>query len=232
LQEQVAVSLQGHARNLRVTVRDTLRRADAVIERAAWDGRALDLVLVTGDSSRVEASARLAGPVRGRRGTFTLTVRPEERWVKVFAGDLLTFEGLEAQGAYAGEGGSPEGRASHGTVTATLTARGVNAYGVVLDSLRTQHEYSLTTGRYALKSSRLYAPAGPRDRKPMVWRLSGVLTPPRAPQAGLTVEARLEGEGRGSLRYTLASDGTMEAMTEDFEATALPYIALDSLPLT
>ncbi len=230
LQEQIAASLQGHARHLRVMVRDTLRPADAVIERARWDGRSLEIAVATGDSSRLEAHARLGGPVRTRQGTFTLAVQPEERWLKVFVGDRVTFEGLNAEGAYTAH--TSRGTAPQEVLTATVAARGVNAYGVTLDSLRTGHEYSLTTGRYVLKPSRLYAPAGPHDRKPTTWTLSGVLTPPRTPREGLAVDARLSGEGRGSLRYTLAADGTMEAMAEDFEATSLPYAALDSLPLT
>lgn len=236
--EQIAASLQGHARNLRVRVRDTLRPADAVIERAAWDGRSLDLALVTGDSSRVEARARVGGPVHGpekavasARGTFALTVRPDERWVKVFVGDQVEFQGVQAQGVYTAAAGAPRSGAQ-GTLTATLAAQGVRAYGVVLDSLRTHHEYSLTTGRYVLKPSRLYAPSGPHDRKPTMWTLSGTLMPPRSPRAGLSVEARLAADRRGSLHYKLASDGTMDATAEDFEATALPYAVLDSLPLT
>ncbi len=227
--EQIAASLQGHARNLRVLVRDTLRRADAVIERAAWDGRMLDVALVTGDSSRVEARARSGADTRG---TFALTVRPDERWVKVFVGDQVEFQGVQAQGVYTAAAAAGSRSGLQGTLTATLAAQGVQAYGVALDSLRTHHEYSLTTGRYVLKPSRLHAPPGPHDRKPTVWMLSGALTPPRSPRAGLAVEARLAGERRGSLHYKLAPDGTMDVTAEDFEVTALPYAALDSLPLT
>lgn len=227
LPEQITASLQGYARGLRVNVRDTVRTADAVIRRAAWDGRTLDALLVTGDSSRVEAVARLGGPARARRGSFSLNIQPEERWVKVFAGDQVSFQGLDAQGTYVeGDQGGPR------ILTATLAARGVNAYGVVLDSLRTHHEYSLATGRYELKPSRLYAPAGPDERKPTTWILSGVLTPPRAPREGLALDATLTADKRGSLRYVLLPDGTMEAAADAFEATALPYAGLDSIPLS
>lgn|GEM_PF-2867253 len=226
LWEQARATLTGHARGLRVRVRDTLRTADAAIRRATWDGRALELSLATGDSSRVEARADLAGPRRSWRGTFRATIGPEERWVKVFAGDAITFGALSTEGSY-------EGRTE--TVKATVAARAVTAYGTSLDSLRTHHEYDLARGRCTLKPSRLYGSArGGEDKRTRrdatAWTLAGTVT--IAPgKRGVAVDATLAGDGLGSLRYTLAPDGTMEAAAHDFEATALPHEALDSLPV-
>jgi hypothetical protein len=227
LHEQVSASLEGHARGLRVRVRDTLRTADATIERAAWNGRTLDVAVSTGDSSRIEATAMLAGPLRSYRGSLRAAVRPDERWVKVFIGEAVTFKTLDLTGAYDG-GYSRKSRGA--LLTATLAGTSVNAYGVILDSLRSAHEYDLTSGRYSLTSSRLYASSRGR---PDVWALTGTVTPPRIKRQGqgVSVEARLAANGRGALFYDLGSDGTMEATAEDFTATALPYEGIDSLPI-
>jgi hypothetical protein len=221
LWQQAAVTVRGHAHGLSVKVRDTLRTADVTIDKATWDGRNLVLALVTGDSSRVEASALLAGSPRARHGSFRATVQPDDRWVKVFLGNTVTFTALNVRGDYRTVNGNE-------IVTATVAARALTSYGFALDSVRTHHAYSITTGLYTVKPSLLYAG---KD----VWTLSGTLKPApagaRPGRDGIDLDATLAGAGRGTLRYTLAPDGTMEGTATAFEATALPYAPLDSMPL-
>jgi hypothetical protein len=223
--ERLAASLNGHARGLRVRVRDTLRTADLAIGKASWDGRRVAVDVVTGDSSHLRAAGSLAGSPRDRNATFTLRVHPDERWVKVFAGDFLSFAGLDARGEYRRE-----------VLTAEVAARRVEVYGFQLDSLRSFHAYG--PAGYELKPSSLYADGTKRTR----WILSGTFIPgPSAPlrdrgrkavggrPAGLF--ATLENTRHGRLTYALAPDGTMEATAARFEAGALPYPLLDSLPI-
>ena len=94
--EQVAVSVRGHARNFRVKVQDTMRTADIVIEKADWNGSRLAVSLLTGDGSRLEAAGRrnAQGPWSA---SFSLGVKPQERWVRIFTGDNISFATLDAE---------------------------------------------------------------------------------------------------------------------------------------
>jgi hypothetical protein len=231
LWEQTALSLKGHARGLKVRVHDTLRTADARIEKANWNGRNLELAVVTGDSSRIEASGS-PGTVRtgkalkgGRRGsnariagkahgTFRVHLSRDERWVKVFLGETISFKTLEARGEYA-----------HDRLTATAFAQGVTAYGFKLDSIRSFHE--LGAEGYTVKPSKLYADSTQRT----LWMLSGTIAPAGNGRPGTNLAFALENEKRGKLTYALKADGTMSATATAFEATALPYPLLDTLPL-
>lgn len=209
--ERFALSLRGAATGFRVMLRDTLREADLVVERADWDGRDLALGIVTGDSSRIRAEGRLRGAPRDRSGTFALFVAPDERWVKAFAGDAVSFRALEARGSYARE-----------VLEAEVAARGVAAYGVDVDSLRGRHRYD--AGGYALEDATLYARGIP-------WRLSGSFRPAERSGGSPVFAAELSAPGRGRLRVAGDADGTLRAQATRFDVAALPYAHIDSLPV-
>jgi hypothetical protein len=215
--EHTAVSVRGHARNFRVKVQDTLRTADLVIEKADWNGSRLAVNLLTGDGSRLEAAGR-----RKRSGpwdaSFVLNVKPEERWVRIFTGDDISFAALSAEGEARGDSRSKRAP----TLRATLAAAKVKAYGFSLDSIRSFHRYG--PGGYVLEPSRLY------DKK-TVWTLAGTVKPAAGGKKGIVLDAELSSPGHGTLRYALAADGTMEARAALFDVGALPYAYLDSLPL-
>lgn len=217
LHERAALTVSGHARNLLVNVRDTLRSADLVIREASWDGAALALDVVTGDSSRVRARGTLAGPASRHRARFEADIAPEERFVRIFTGDAVSFTGLSARGAYDGT-----------TVTAEVDVRGLRAYDFALDSLHTVHAYVLPAGgrggEYRLYPSRLH------DGR-ATWTLSARVRPPVRAGEGVAVEATLANPRHGRLAYALEPDGSMEAVATGFAATALPYAPLDALPV-
>ncbi|MCD6024297.1 MAG: hypothetical protein K0Q91_1213 [Fibrobacteria bacterium] len=214
--EYTAFSVRGHARNFRVMVQDTLRRADLVIEKADWNGSRLAVNLLTGDGSRLEASGR-KNPAGPWNASFVLNAKPEERWVRIFTGDDVSFAALDAEGEARGDSRSKQAP----TVRATLAARRLTAYGFKLDSIRSSHRYG--PDGYVLEPSRLY------DKK-TAWTLAGTVRPsPRGEGVALAFE--LSAPDRGSLRYALDPDGTMEARATLFDAGALPYAYLDSLPL-
>ncbi|HEX2612902.1 MAG TPA: hypothetical protein VHO02_04850, partial [Fibrobacteria bacterium] len=211
IQERAALSLRGRATGFRVAVRDTLRRADLVVSRADWDGGRLALAVSTGDSSRARGEATLRGPSKAWRGTFAVSVAPEERWVKAFVGDAVSFRALEARGAYARR-----------TLKAEAAARGVAAYGVTLDSLRSFHTYG--PSGYVLEPSRLHA-------RGIEWTLSGNMRPASRPGRPPAFAAELSAPDHGKLRVAGEDDGTLKAEAGLFDVGALPYAPLDSLPI-
>lgn len=214
--EYTALSVRGHARNFRVKVQDTLRTADLVIERADWNGSRLAVNLLTGDGSRVEAAGR-KNPAGPWSASFVLNIKPEERWVRIFTGDDIAFGALSAEGEARGDSRSRQAP----TLRATLAARDLAAYGFKLDSIRSFHRYG--PDGYVLEPSRLY------DKKTR-WTLAGTVRPaPRGEGTALAFE--LSAPDRGSLRYALDPAGTMEARATLFDAGALPYAYLDSLPI-
>ncbi len=214
--EYLAVSLRGHARGFRVRIQDTVRTANLDIEKADWNGTRLAVAVRTGDSSRIEATGRRE-PRERWSATFGLNVRPKEQWLRIFLGDNVTFTTLQLDG-------SAEGKIKGGTlptVRATLAATKVNAYDVVLDSLRSYHEFG--PQGYVLKPSLLYSK---KKDKRIVWTLAGsakVTTPAMA--------FELSSPGHGKLRYAQDAAGTMDARASLFDVGALPYAIIDSLPL-
>ncbi len=209
--ERATLTVRGHARNLMVNVRDTLRAADAVIERADWDGRELAVRLVTGDLSRIEADGRSDPATNEWHASFAADIDPEERWLRVFTGESITFDGLRVRGVVNGP-----------NIEASLDAEEVVAWDVAIDSLRSLHAYG--PQGYVLRPSMLHA-------RGIAWEASGRVDLPAPEGSGPALSFTLGSPAHGSVRYAQHPDGTMEVEADAFRPVGLPHEALDSLPV-
>ncbi len=205
LWRRYAASIRGSAEKMRVRTKGKILLTGARLEKAQWDGRDLSALLTTDDSSRVQARGRQD---RGNwTGDFSVHVAPSERWVTAFTDTNISFSSMEANGNVAGK-----------TVTASLNARGLSAYGFKIDSLSSQHAYG--PQGYELKSSQLHVPKE-------IWSLSGSI---KTAQPYTSLDFLLQNPRHGSLEYFLQRD-SMKVTAHRFEAGTLPYAPLAKLPV-
>ncbi len=201
-----AVSARGKAEKFRVHANGKIVPAEARLENADWNGQELSLRLTTGDSSRVRIQARQTG--ENWSGDFALHVSPRERWVTAFVDTNVSFAALDASGTLRGK-----------TLSASLAARDLRAYGARLDSLSSRHLYG--PNGYVLQSARL---AAGED----VWLLSGRMGNSKpAP----TLNFHLESARHGGLDFLQDRDHTLHVKARHFEVGALPYEGLAKLPI-
>jgi hypothetical protein len=239
LARYMQVTLRGAIRGFKVAAGGKTLPADLDIAEAAFSRAAVRAAVVTGDGSRLEADLRSAEapkpgapprkagarpkPIaaRGKRrgnapatpppvppwnGTFSLELAPHETWITAFTDTNVAFAKARIRGDLEG-----------GAVHAVLEARGLKAYGVMADSLWTEHRYA--GGVYSLEPSRLW-------RAGAAWDLSGRAEPGKA---GPPASIRLSHPEFGSVEAAQAGVGKLEAHLRDLAVDRLPYRGLDTL---
>jgi hypothetical protein len=197
-------SLQGHLRAIRLAAGPKIVSADVEIRAPRLGKDAAVAAITTGDGSRIAADLRK--DPGGWSGPFSVSLVPEERWVKAFADTNVRFRGVKA-----------EGRAQDGRISAEAVVTGLRAFGAEADSIH-------LAGRYGPGGAEL-APSY-WHRKGVVWQMTGRMAQGKA---GRTGAFTLRHPDFGSLRVDLSRPDRIEARVSRLAIYALPYRGLDSL---
>jgi len=200
-----AASVQGSAEKVRVRAKKKILLTGVRLEKVQWNGQVLSAILTTDDTSRIRAQGR---QTHGNwTGEFSVHVTPKERWVTAFFDTNISFAALEAQGSVQGK-----------TVTATMNARRVLAFGVKVDSLSSNHSFG--PQGYVLKSSSLYT-------HNKTWSLTGNVKTARKP---ISLDFQATNPHYGSLEFFQQQD-SMQVIAKQFQLDSFPYVPLARLPV-
>ena len=197
-------SLKGRLRGIRIVAGGKSVTSDAEIAFPRLGADAARGGIVTGDGSRVQVDLKKGA--LGWGGTFSADIVPGERWVRAFADTAVGFRSLRVRGS-----------AQQNKVEAITNISGLEAYGLLADSLRLTHRYG--PQGYEIKPSYWH-------RKGVVWQLSGKV---ELAKAGKPMAFRIWHPDFGSLDFRMPRPGVMEARAAKLAIDKLPYKGLDTL---
>ncbi|MBW8888197.1 MAG: translocation/assembly module TamB domain-containing protein [Fibrobacteres bacterium] len=203
LARHLEVSLRGYARNIRIATAGKILPANVQVKAPRMGPDALVAEIATGDGSRLSADLRKTAS--GWAGPFSLSIPPEEPWVRAFADTNVRFRSLQAKG-----------RAEGRRVGLDAVVSGLRAFGAEADSIHLMARY----GPDGIVLSPSYW-----HRKGVVWRLTGRMS---MDSASRKADFTLWHPDFGSAEASLRSD-RIEARLRGLAIYTLPYRGLDSL---
>ena len=204
LLRKLAVNASGSVDGVRVKVNQKWLAAKMELKDARFSDQKIGVNLVTGDGSSVMANVVHVNsktktvsnsikkinpdPLQDWRGTFSVEVAPEERFLKAFTDTQVVFQKLSLQG-----------NVKDGKILANTAIKGFKAYGFYGDQILLNH--TITQKEYRLRNSKWISPKG-------TWLMAGEV---KLQGKVKPIHFHLESSENGKLDFNMPSSDRMQA---------------------